>query len=189
MSTAPTRNFTRLAVAIIMAAVIVSASALSYASFGSTVTKTVTATPTAGGSVTGASVNTSSDTYLTTCSVSGVGGLQLRILSDSSGLSVSGEAVSAVERLGCDTAGGTGETQVVYLDNFSVGQGGWLTPVFPNQATPGGQLSFTVMYQGETYSFSAAISPTGTSCVTLHVPSGNVTTAMVMNGQGSYCWQ
>ncbi len=40
MSTAPVRSFTRLAIAIVVAAVIISASALSYASFESTVTKT-----------------------------------------------------------------------------------------------------------------------------------------------------
>ncbi len=42
MSAAPARSFTRLAVAIIIAALVISASALSYASFESTVTQTVT---------------------------------------------------------------------------------------------------------------------------------------------------
>ena len=134
--------------------------------------------------VTGTSANTPSDTYLTSCTVTGIGGFQLLVVSDSTGALVTGETINAVDRLGCDS-----ETQVVYLDTFSVGQGGWLTPVFPNQAEPGGELSFAVTYQGLTYSFSATVPPMGTSCVTLHVPSGNVTTATVMNGQGSYCWQ
>ncbi len=140
-------------------------------------------------SVTGTSVATESDTYLTSCSVTGVGGLQLQVVSDSTGEPVSGEVINAVDRLGCDIVGQSGETQVVYLDNFTIGQGGWLTPVFPNQATPGGELTFTVGYQGETFNFSVTVPPIGTSCITLHVPSGNITTATVMNGQGSYCWQ
>jgi hypothetical protein len=154
-----------------------------------TTTVSTTASITSIGYVTGTSVISSSDTYLTACSVTGIGGFQFLIVSDSTGAPVTGETINAVDRLGCDIVGQTAEMQVVYLDSFSVGQGGWLTPVFPNQAEPGGQLSFTVTYQGQTYSFSATVPPIGTSCVTLHVPSGNVTTATVMNGQGSYCWQ
>jgi heme/copper-type cytochrome/quinol oxidase subunit 2 len=149
---------------------------------------TTTASFTSTGFVTGTSVS-SSDTYLTQCSVTGIGGFQLQVISDSTGAPVSGESINAVDRLGCDIVGQPPETQVVYLDNFSVGQGGWLTPVFPDQADPGGQLSFTVAYQGQAYAFSATVPPIGTSCVTLHVPSGNVTTTSVMNGEGSYCWQ
>lgn len=46
MSTAPARSFTRLAIAIVIAAVVISASALSYASFESTVTRTSLSTTT-----------------------------------------------------------------------------------------------------------------------------------------------
>ena len=141
------------------------------------------------GFVTGTSVDTSSDTFLTQCTVSGAGGFALLIVSDSTGAPVSGETVNAVDTLGCDITGQPAEAQVVYLDNFSVGQGGWLTPVFPDQAQAGGELNFTVSYQGGTYHFSAEVLPVGSSCVTLHVPSGNVTTMTVMNGEGSYCWQ
>ena len=124
------------------------------------------------------------NTFLTSCIVTGVGGFSLRVVSDSTNASVSGETINAVDRLGCDN-----EMQVVHLNDFSAGQGGWLTPVFPSQATPGGGLSITVTYQGRTYDFSAGVPPVGSSCVTLHVPSGNVTTTTAMNGQGSYCWQ
>jgi hypothetical protein len=44
MSATPTRSFTRLAFAIVIAALVISASALSYASFEATVTRTVTTT-------------------------------------------------------------------------------------------------------------------------------------------------
>jgi hypothetical protein len=63
-----------------------------------------------------------------------------------------------------------------------VGQGGWLTPVFPSQAEPGGQFSFTIVYQGSTYRFTETVPPIGMDCVTLHVPSGDVTQATIMNG-------
>ncbi len=128
-----------------------------------------------------------SDTFLTTCVVTGVGGFELRVISDSTGAPVSGETISAMDRLGCIIVGHTGEMQVVHIDTFSARQGGWLTPVFPAQATPGGELNFTVAYQGRTYNFTAGVPPIGTACVTLHVPSGNVTTTTVMNGNGSYC--
>ncbi len=146
------------------------------------VSTTVAATPattsTTATLVTGTSSTvTPSDTYLSSCSVTGIGGFQLRIVSGSTGAPVTGENVNAVDRLGCDS-----ETQVVYLDTFSVGQGGWLTPIFPSQAPPGGQLSFIVTYQGQTYSFSAEVPPIGTNCVTLLVPSGSVQTTTTMNG-------
>ena len=43
MSGRPVRNFTRLAVAIVVAAIVISAAVLSYSSFQATVTKTVVA--------------------------------------------------------------------------------------------------------------------------------------------------
>jgi hypothetical protein len=131
--------------------------------------------------VTGTSVATSSDTYLIQCSITGIGGFQLRVVSDSTGAPVSGETINAVDRLGCNV-GQTSQIQVVYLNNFSQGQGGWLTPVFPSQATPGGRLNFTVSYQGGTYDFSALVPPVGTTCVTLHVPSGSLNTTTTMSG-------
>ena len=134
------------------------------------------------GSVTGTSASASDTFFATSCSITGVGGFELLVVSDSSGAPVGGEVINAVDNLGCDS-----DQQVVYLDDFTVGQGGWLTPVFPSQATPGGQLNFTVSYQGKTYNFSEDVPPVGTSCVTLHVPSGSVSTRTVMNGSGSYC--
>lgn len=139
------------------------------------------------GFVTGTESSTASDTFLTRCSVTGVGGFELRVVSDSTGLPVTGESINAVDTLGCQIAGQAAEDQVVYIRSFSVGQGGWLTPVFPAQATPGGELNFTMRYQSGTYNFTSAVPPIGTACVTLHVPSGNVTTSTVMNGSGSYC--
>jgi len=133
---------------------------------------------------------TEKNTYLQ-CSITGVGGFEFRVLSDSTGTPVSGESIKAIDRLGCNE-----QNQVVYLDkfsppvygtNFTESDGGWLVPDFPSQATVGGGLSFTITYQGATYTFNSGYPPVGTNCVTLRVPSGNVTRNTVMNGNGSYC--
>jgi hypothetical protein len=129
------------------------------------------------GSVLGTSAS-GSDTFFS-CSITGIGGFELLVASDSSGAPVSGEVINGVDHLGCNS-----NQQVVYLDNFTQGHGGWLTPVFPSQAEPGGELNFTVIYQGRTYSFSAGVPPIGTGCVALHVPSGNVTRLTTMNACG-----
>lgn len=129
----------------------------------------------------------SNDTFLTSCTVTGISALEFRIVSDSSGVPISGETITAVDKLGCDIVGQPSETQTVYLTSFASAAGGWLTPVWPQQAQPGGQLTFTVTYQGATYTFVEYVPPIGTLCATLHVPSGNVTTSTVMNGSGSYC--
>ena len=97
---------------------------------------------------------------------------------------MAGESINAVGRLGCCSI-----PQVVYLNNFTVEQGGWLTPVFPKHATPGGELNFTVAFQGRRYDFSAGVAPIGSACVTLHVPSGKITYASATNGEDSFCWQ
>jgi hypothetical protein len=150
----------------------------------STTTATSVSTTTATSFITETSLATQSDTYVTSCIITGVGGFEFRVVSDSTGSPVNGETIRAVDRLGCG-----GQEQVVYLDNFSESQGGggWLVPDFPSQATPAGGLSFTVMYQGGTYTFSSYVAQVGTNCATLHVPSGNVTITFVSNGSGSYC--
>ena len=115
------------------------------------------------------------NTILDTCIGEGEGAFQLRVVSDSGGVPVRGEIINGVNDFAC----GNNE-QVVYINNFTAGPGGWLTPVLPIQATPYGSLNFTVAYQGVTYHFSANYPIFfGKECVTLHVPSGNVTmTAM-----------
>ncbi len=163
----------------VVVVVLVAASLLGYYE----VTKTSTSSSTV--YVTGVGVTGATDTFLTHCSVTGVGGFELQVVSDYMGATVKGETIDAVDTLGCQIVGQAAETQVVYLDNFSVGQGGWLAPVFPVQATPGGELNFTVSYKGATFNFTARVPPIGTACMTLHVPSGTVTASTLMNG--SYC--
>jgi len=123
-----------------------------------------------------------SNTYLTSCVITGVGGFEFRVVSDSTGAPVSGETIKAVDGVTCN-----GENQVVYLDNFSEsqGDGGWLVPDWPSGATPAGGLSFTISYQGGIYNFTADIPPIGANCATFHVPSGTVTSTTVMNGNCS----
>jgi len=163
----------------------------------------VTLAEASSGFVTGTGVGTTDDTF-SGCHITSVGGFQLRVVSDLTGLPVSGETINAVdteaECASVTTSNGTARVtvtlspstittagQIVYLDNFSAGKGGWLTPIFPAQAVPAGELNFTVAYQGRTYNFSASVPPIGSECATLHVPSGSVTTKTVINGNGSYC--
>lgn len=154
----------------------------------STATITTAVVTTVTQTVINAPAGNSSDTFLTSCTVTGISNFEFRIVTDSTGAPISGEAITAVDRLGCDIVGQPPETQTVYLNSFTtLGAGGWLTPVWPQQAQPGGQLTFTVTYQGATFNFSEQVPPIGTLCATLHVPSGNVTTSTVMNGSGSYC--
>jgi hypothetical protein len=119
-------------------------------------------------------------TILTQCIFGeGQGVMQLLVVSDSTGTPVTGESINAVNNLSC----GDNEEQIVYVNNFTVGQGDWLTPVLPGQAVRYGWLNFTVTYQSATYHF-----PTqypiffGKECVTLHVPSGNVSTTTMSAG-------
>jgi len=132
-------------------------------------------------SLTQTSFYTSNNTFLTRCRVTGIGGFELLVVSDSTGAPVTGENVTAVDTLGCDIVGQSAEMQFVHINSFSVGQGGWLTPVFPPRAEPGGRLNFTVRYEGAIYSFSGLVPPTGTNCVTLHIPSGNITDKFIGN--------
>jgi len=150
----------------------------------STFVTTSVSTTTATSLITETSPATQSNTYLTSCVITGVGGFEFRVVSDSTGAPVSGETIKAVDGVTCN-----GENQVVYLDNFSASQGGggWLVPDWPSEATPAGGLSFTISYQGGTYNFTTDIPPIGTNCATFHIPSGNVTSTTVMNGSGSYC--
>ena len=130
---------------------------------------------TTGAYVTGTSVDTNSDVLAENCNhILGDGGLELHVVFDYVGIPVHGESINAVGMLGCDF-NGNAETQVSFLNNFTVGSFGWLTPVFPRNAVPQGNLDFTVQYSGGTYRFSATIPPSGVACVTLHVPSGSVT--------------
>ena len=122
--------------------------------------------------------------FPTTCAISSVGGFEFRVVSDSMGSPVNASSISAVDRVGCNN-----ENQVVYLTQFSYSEEGWIVPIFPSQATVGGGLNITVTYEGKTYNFVGYYPPVGTDCVTLSVPSGNVSSTTVMNGSGSYCSQ
>ena len=120
--------------------------------------------------------------FSTTCVISSVGGFEFRVVSDSMGSPVNASSISAVDRVGCNN-----ENQVVYLTQFSYSGDGWIVPIFPSQATVGGGLNITVTYEGKTYNFVGYYPSVGTDCVTLSIPSGNVSSTTVMNGNGSYC--
>src|SRR5450759_3999452 len=145
----------------------------------STMTATTSApsTVTAAKSVTGTSVDSRSDTFITNnveCLIdTGIGRVELLIVSDSTGAPVGGESINAANEYPC----ANGVEQVLYINNFTVGIDGWLTPVLPSQASYVGWLNFTVIYQGATYQVPTNYDTMGIDCVTLHVPSGNVTSS------------
>ncbi len=114
---------------------------------------------------------TESDTFITSCHITGQGGLEIRVISDTTLGPVDGARIYGVLTGACG-----GETEVIHVHNFTSQQTGWLTPVLPAGAQSYGTYSFNVQYGGKTYSFAAAIRPASDSCVTLRVPSGNVTT-------------
>lgn len=116
------------------------------------------------------------------CPQVSAGGFEFRLVSDSTGLPANPDSMSAVDRLTCN-----GENQVADINEFSYVGGGWIVPVFPSEAMYGGGLNITVAYNGEKENFAGAIPPIGTDCVTLHVPSGNVSSSTVMNGSSSHC--
>lgn len=134
--------------------------------------------------VTGTKVTESDTLFTASCLPStGGGGFQFRVVSDSTGQPVSGETVNAANRDSCSNQTAS-ETQVVYVGTFVVGRDGWMTPDNLNYIGTA-PSDFTVVYEGATYTFSARAPPIYTDCVTLHVPSGNVTTATVPS---SHCW-
>jgi hypothetical protein len=127
------------------------------------------------GFVTGTSVDT--QVTGTACTDTGGGALQIRLVSDYLGFPVHGELVDAQYTTpDCDGAGST-TPQVIHIANFSAGTGGWLTPIYPPQAPTPDELNFTVASGGKTYAFDESVPTVGAECVTLHVPSGSVTSA------------
>ena len=126
-------------------------------------------------------VTSESNTTLTACTVTGEGGFEFQVVFDSTGERVSGETITAANKLGCN-----GPNQVTYADSFSETQGGWLVPDFLIPSSLIGQLDFTISYQGRIYNFTTYVgSPMQINCATFHIPSGNVTNTIVAGN--SYC--
>ena len=146
----------------------------------------VTLAEASSGFVTGTSV----DTHVTkiSCFDTGAGAFQLRVVSDYIRFPIHGEKVNAEYMTPtCTGFGQSTPLQVIYIDNFSAGKGGWLTPIYPPNVPSPGDLNFTVAYLGKVYNFSDLVPPIGGECMTLHVPSGSVTTKTVTSANGSYC--
>jgi hypothetical protein len=145
----------------------------------------VTLAEASSGFVTGTSV----DAQLTkiACFDTGGGAFQLRVVLDYIGFPIHGEKVNAEYMTPICIGFGPSTPQAVYIDNFSAGKGGWLTPIYPPNVPSPGNLNITVTYLGQVYNFSELVPPIRGECVTLHVPSGRVTTTTVTNANGSYC--
>jgi hypothetical protein len=125
------------------------------------------------GFVTGTSV----DTQFTAsgCVDTGGGALQLRLISDYFGFPIHGELINA-QYMTPNCGPGSAPPQPVYIANFTAKTGGWLTPVYPSGTPSPGELNFSVAYGGTTYTFNESVPAVGAACVTLHIPSGGLTT-------------
>ena len=115
--------------------------------------------------------------FTNSCVITAGGGFQFRVLSDSTGAPVNPTSAIAVNSVSCNS-----EPQVVYTNVFLYLGGGWYAPVLPTQATYAGGFTVTLTYAGKTYNFSGAGAPIGTDCITLHVPSGNMSALTSMSG-------
>jgi hypothetical protein len=116
----------------------------------------------------------------TGCSITGQpGGLQLRILSDSTLRPVTGTEVRATSTPAtCNNFfPATSQTTITFSTNGQV----WYSFPTDNYTS----YSFTIIYLSQNYDFKADLAPASITCATLYVPSGktNITT----NGYGSSC--
>jgi hypothetical protein len=110
--------------------------------------------------------------------------LYLRVVSDSTETPVQGAKIDAVLHTVCLLGEVGGESQSVYIENFTQTGGGWLRPVLPPRTVSSGTFNFTVQYEGKTYSFKASIAPVAVTCVTLKVPSSNVSSTKYQFSSG-----
>jgi hypothetical protein len=106
------------------------------------------------------------------CTITGqAGGLQLRILSDSTLQPILGATVRATNSPAqCNYALATTQTSTTFTTDGK----SWFTLPTDNNAG----YSFVISYSNQTYRFSASLAPLSITCATLYVPSGktNVTT-------------
>jgi len=114
---------------------------------------------------------TTSNTLLTTCIISGQpGGLQFRVLSDSTLKPVAGVNLTALNIPAmCGGVPATSQATEMFKTNGTE----WFR--FPSDNNY--QYDFVANYLGHTYTFTATLRPISLTCATLFVPSGrtNVT--------------
>jgi len=142
-----------------------------------TITATATATPlkrTYTASIqtqTRTGTTTHNNTFFTDCHPTGGARLLLRIITDTTETPVQVEKIESVFNSGCNE-----ELEVVYIDNFEQGTGGWF---YPGQidVNVAGIYNFYVQYAGKAYTFPTYSEPASLTCVTLRVPTGIVTSA------------
>jgi hypothetical protein len=161
------RSYTRLAVAIFIAAVIVSATILASSALQNTTTTTLTSVSTVTG--TGAGTQTSSTTtssgISTICSIAAEGQLVVKVLNGSNGEPI-GSIPIQVENLYPECPPNPHTTQDMgTMDTNGTGiilLGGL------------GEYYLTINYGLRSFSVNASIGPEITTCVTLGIPSGDL---------------
>jgi hypothetical protein len=112
----------------------------------------------------------------TTCSITGQpGGIQFRVLSDSTSQPVSGVVVTAINTpASCNGSPAAART----VDMFTTNATQWLSLPSDNNY----QYSFVANYQGHTFTLTATLKPVSLTCATLYVPSGKTNTTITEFG-------
>lgn len=113
----------------------------------------------------------------TNCVITGQpGGINLRILSDSTLTPVTGAVVTAKHDPSACVLNGVEYTNTATTRTFTTSGTSWISL----DPTNDGSYSFTIQFSGHTYAFTAGLGPLATTCATLYVPSGrtNVTSGL-----------
>lgn len=133
---------------------------------GTSCTETLTTSQSANTStVTNATTSTIS-TVSTSCSITGQGAIELRILADSNSSPVVGARIYATNNPDiCNGSPAASKTLIAFTTNGTV----WYS--LPSENIGG--YAFIVSYSGQNYTLSAGIRPVSMTCATLYIPSGH----------------
>ncbi len=110
------------------------------------------------------------------CAISAEGAVKIRLISDVNGQIIQDAKMNGTLHNQC------GDFKT---DNFTSETGGWLSPVLKTTAI--GVFTVSIQYSGDTYTYSAQISPLRVTCVTFSLPYGNLTSHNYQIGNGAVC--
>lgn len=117
--------------------------------------------------ITFTSNSTTASSASTICTIMGQpGGIQLRVISDSTSTPIAGAKVYATDNPDlCNNSPATSQTTLT----FTTSNATWYSLPSDNV----GSYSFSVSYSGQNYTFSAALRPVSLTCATLYLTSGH----------------
>ncbi|MDA4123190.1 MAG: hypothetical protein OK456_08440 [Thaumarchaeota archaeon] len=170
MTTQPPRSFTRVAMAIVVAGLVIGAGFLTSSYLGTT--KTVTNTRTSTTTVTASQTNAT--TTICSVAVPPPQGIYLRVVNDS------GSPIAGLPVIVQSTANASCSPKDVHLtDSIAVtNSSGWIL-------FQGWLYYFVFAYSGSTYNFTVGGDPMAWTVATISVPSGSLTTEICGLGGGT----